>query len=342
MTCHCTIVPNDVLEALAKDSSLPADSRQSFADTAALEAYWRKARLANANAANAASFAAGAATLAYPPVVIIHNCNHTQTLPGAPVSNPGSSADATAKRTFAETTAMAKFLHDVFGRNSLDNNGMTLQSSIHYGVKYNNAFWNGNQMTYGDGDGNIFVDFTKGNDVIAHELTHGITQFTTHLAYTNQAGGLNESCSDIFGSMFRQWRANQTAAQGDWLIGKDIMGPSALAIGKTCLRDMAAPKANHCLAPQIDHFNQYANGQDPHVTSGVPNLAFCRAAKAIGGKSWEKAGKIWYAVMTGYAAQPNMKMKTFANRTRIKAVSLFPGQPAVLSAVNNAWLSVGL
>lgn len=340
MTCHCTIIPKSVLDELAKMSSLPAASRQSFADTAALEEYWRKARLANAKSASAFASFGGAAALAYPPVVTVNNCNHTQVLPGTPIPNPAT--DATAKRTFAETTAMARFLHDVFGRNSLDNNGMTLQSSVHYGVKYNNAFWNGNQMTYGDGDGSIFVDFTKGNDVIAHELTHGITQFTTQLAYANQAGGLNESCSDVFGSMFRQWRANQTAATADWLIGKDIMGPAAIAMGKTCLRDMAAPRANHCLAPQIDHFSQYANGQDPHVTSGVPNRAFCLAAKAIGGKSWEKAGKIWYAVMTGYAPQPNMTMKTFAKRTRVKARQLFPTQPAVLAAVNNAWLSVGL
>ena len=76
---------------------------------------------------------------------------------------------------------------------------MTLVSSLHYGVNYNNAFWNGTQMTYGDGDGSIFLDFSKGNDVIGHELTHGVTQHSLQLNYSNEPGGLNESLSDCFG-----------------------------------------------------------------------------------------------------------------------------------------------
>src|SRR5678816_1031186 len=110
---------------------------------------------------------------------------------------------------------------------------MTMISSIHYGVRYNNAFWNGSQMTYGDGDGSIFLDFSNANDVIGHELTHGVTQYSLQLNYTNDAGGLNESLSDCFGSMFRQWEENQTVKQADWLIGKDIMGPSAIESGYT-------------------------------------------------------------------------------------------------------------
>jgi Zn-dependent metalloprotease len=86
---------------------------------------------------------------------------------------------------------------------------MTLISSVHYLTNFNNAFWNGSQMTYGDGDGQIFVDFTLGNDVIGHELTHGVTQHSLALSYKNEAGGLNESVSDVFGSMFRQWQAGQ-------------------------------------------------------------------------------------------------------------------------------------
>src|SRR4029077_10081348 len=123
----------------------------------------------------------------------------------------------------------------------LDDAGMSLLSSVHYSIKYNNAFWNGTQMTYGDGDGAIFVDFTGSTDVIAHELTHGITQFTAALAYSNQPGRLNESMSDVVGSIFRQWRAKQSVTTADWLIGKDIVGPAARARGFTCLRDMANP-----------------------------------------------------------------------------------------------------
>jgi Zn-dependent metalloprotease len=341
MSCHCTIIPQKVLERLSKDKTLSAEARKGFADAAKLEAHWRKARVAQSKAAGIAAMESDA-VLAAAPAITVYDCNHTQTLPGAPVPNPGSSADATAKRTFAETTSVAAFYKKVFGRNSVDNMGMTLQSSIHYGVKYNNAFWNGSQMTYGDGDGNIFVDFTLGNDVIAHELTHGVTQFTTHLAYSNEAGGLNESCSDVVGSMFRQWEANQTVAQADWLIGHNIMGPGAIAKGFTCLRDLANPAAAHCLSPQPTHFSQYHNGMDPHESSGIPNFAFYKAAQAVGGHSWEKVGQIWYATMIKYAPQPNMKMKTFANRTRKQAVMLYPGNLAVLGAVDAAWKAVGL
>jgi Zn-dependent metalloprotease len=260
----------------------------------------------------------------------------------SPTILSGHPSDATAKRAFVETTAVAKFYATVFGRNSVNNAGMTLLSSIHYSVNYNNAFWNGAQMTYGDGDGNIFVDFTKANDVIGHELTHGVTQYSAQLAYANQAGGLNESISDVFGSMFRQWQANQAVTGADWLIGKEIMGPGAIARGFTCLRDMSNPAAKHCLAPQPTKFSQYHNGMDPHYSSGIPNFAFYKAAMAIGGRSWVKAGKIWYQALIGFAPSPNMTMSVFANRTRSLAASLFPTEPAVRTAVNTAWTAVGL
>ena len=340
--CQCFIIPPDILQRFAKDKTLSDSDRKTFADAAQFEKEWRKARNAHIKLSVAAGLLMRGVQPAFPPAVTVSDCNHGTTLPGNPVPNPGNSSDATAKRAFVEATAVADFYEKVFGRNSVDNAGKTLVSSVHFSVNYNNAFWNGNQMAYGDGDGNIFVDFTKSNDVIGHELTHGVTQFTAQLAYTNQAGGLNESMSDVFGSMYRQWCANQTVDEADWLIGKEIMGPGAIAKGFTCLRDMANPAAKHCLAPQPTQFSQYKNGMDPHYSSGIPNLAFYKAAKAIGGKSWEKAGKIWYGALTGFAPQPNTKMRTFANRTRKLATSLFPKDPAVRTAVNNAWTAVGL
>jgi Zn-dependent metalloprotease len=282
------------------------------------------------------------AAAAGPPQITVFDCAHAVTLPGTFLANPGSSADGTAKRAFVEAAAVADFYQTAFGRNSVDNAGMTLLSSIHYSVNYNNAFWNGSQMTYGDGDGSIFIDFTTSSDVIGHELTHGVTQHSAALSYANQAGGLNESMSDVFGSMFRQWQAGQDVKKADWLIGKDIMGPGALARGFTCLRDLANPAAKHCLAPQPTKFSQYKDGMDPHESSGIPNLAFYHAATAIGGKSWEKAGRIWYQALTGFAPSPNMKMKVFANRTRKLAASLFPTEGAVKTAVDKAWTKVGL
>lgn len=342
--CGCFIIPTDVLEKLAADKSLSNESRQALRDTVALDPVWRNLRSEYAKAARSAvrSRELAPAKLAVRPAVAVFDCKNTQSLPGAPVLNPGESSDVTAKNAFDETTAVADFYEQIFGRNSIDDAGMTLLSSIHYDVRFSNAFWNGNQMTYGDGDGEIFIDFTTSNDVIGHELTHGVTQFTAGLNYTNEPGGLNESVSDVFGSMFRQWRKHQTVDQADWLIGADIMGPKAAAKGYTCLRDMADPGASHCLAKQPSHYSNYVPGGDPHTNSGIPNHAFYLAATAIGGRSWEKAGKVWYAALTSPQANPNTKMKAFANLTRKAAKSLFASQPAVYSAVDEAWKQVGL
>lgn len=344
--CSCFIVPERVLEQFAKDERLTDQQRQFFADAARLERAWRNGRTATAKAATMSQSilptAVTALATAAPPSILVFDCAHGTSLPGSPVSNPGASTDLSVKRAFDETTAVVSFLQTVFGRNSLDNAGMTLISSIHFSVNYNNAGWTGSQMKYGDGDGNIFIDFTKSNDVIGHELAHGLTQYTSGFAYRNQAGGLNESMSDVFGSMFRQWRANQTVNAADWLIGKEIMGPGAVTRGFTCLRDMSNPAANHCVAPQPTHFSKYRDGMDPHESSGIPNFAFYKAAKAIGGKSWEKTGKIWYQALTGFAPNPNMKMKAFADRTRSLAGSLFPADASIKAAVDKAWKDVGI
>ena len=342
--CPCFIIPQKVLKRFANDKKLSAAARKNFADAAKFEKEWRSVRDAKSELTVTAQAMLPSALAAPsgPPADNVFNCNHGTALPGTAVPNPGSSSDPSAKQAYVEAGGVADFYKKIFGRNSIDNAGMALISSIHYSVKYNNAFWNGGQMVYGDGDGNIFVDFTKGNDVIGHELTHGVTQHSAGLAYANQAGGLNESISDVFGSMFRQWQASQDVTQADWLIGKDIMGPGAIQRGYTCLRDMANPAASHCLSPQPTSFSQYHDGMDPHESSGIPNLAFYKAALAIGGKSWEKTGKIWYQALTGFPPSPTMKMSVFAKRTRTLAASLFPTQPAIKTAVNSAWAAVGL
>ena len=342
LACGCFIVPKDVLDRFAKDKKLSEATRKSFADTSGYEAVWRKLRAAHNVATKAGIATMGLSKAMAPaPKVTVYDCANTTSLPGAPVANPGSSADPTAKRTFDVTTEVAKFYKAAFGRNSIDNAGMTLLSNIHYSTLYNNAFWDGSQMTYGDGDGQIFIDFTQSNDVVAHELTHGVTQYTAGFNYTNEAGGLNEGMSDAFGSMFRQWQADQDAGAADWLIGGGIMGPDALARGFTCLRDMAKPGDAHCLAPQPFHYRDYRPGMDPHESSGIPNFAFYTAAMTLGGKSWEKLGKVWYAALTGLPS-PNMRFATFARRTRRAARRLYGSEPAVYAAVNAGWNAVGI
>lgn len=342
LACGCFIVPKDVLDRFAKDKKLPEASRKSFADTSGQEAVWRKLRMAHNVATKATIATMGmSAAVAAAPKVTVYNCANTTSIPGTPVPDPGSSPDLTAKRAFDVTTEVAKFYKSAFGRNSIDNAGMTLLSNIHYSTLYNNAFWDGSQMTYGDGDGQIFIDFTQSNDVVAHELTHGVTQYTLGLNYVNEAGGLNESMSDVFGSMFRQWQANQDVGAADWLIGGGIMGPEARARGFTCLRDMAKPGDAHCLAPQPNHMSGYRPGMDPHESSGIGNFAFYSAAMTLGGKSWERLGKVWYAAMTGLPS-PNMRYATFARRTRRAARRLYAADPAVGAATDAGWKAVGL
>lgn len=343
MTCTCYIVPKDVLERLAGDKKLSAELRQGARDSArmsdGLRALRHQAGLLTQLAQEAGSHLV---ELAATPQVTVFDCKHTQTLPGAPVASPKTSKDATAKRCFAETTDVAKFFKAVFGRNSIDDAGMTMMSSIHYGKSYNNAMWNGSQMVYGDGDGKLFTDFTGGNDVIGHELTHGVTQHSLQLAYSGDAGGLNESMSDCFGSMFRQWEAKQDVNSADWLIGADIMGPAAKAKGYKALRNMAKPDDKAALAPQPTLYSQITPGMDPHYSSGPPNLAFCTACKTLGGKSWEKIGQVWYTVLTTSGAHPNMTMPQFAARTRQVATQKYAAQPAVAAAVDAGWKKVGL
>jgi Zn-dependent metalloprotease len=342
-SCTCCIIPKDVLDRFANDKKLDPAVRKAAADSSLVSQQLRKMR-DQAGALTSVSRAMGAhlVQLAASPKVTVYDCKHTQTLPGAPVASPGASKDATAKRAFDETTLVASFYKKVFNRNSIDDAGMTMMSSVHYGTNYNNAMWNGSQMLYGDGDGKLFVDFTTGNDVIGHELTHGVTQHTLQLAYANDAGGLNESLSDCFGSMFRQWQASQTSATADWLIGRDIMGAVAKSKGYTCLRNMANPADTKALAAQPTKYSQLHPGMDPHYTSGPPNLAFCTACKAAGGNSWDSVGQVWYGVMTGSGAHPNMTMPDFAARTRQVASQKFGAGSKVALAVDQGWKAVGL
>src|SRR5262249_27643424 len=150
----------------------------------------------------------------------------------------GASADETVNRAFDGFGTTRDFYKAVFDRNSIDDHGMRLDGYVHRGVKYNNAFWDGQEMVFGDGDGAGFTDFTRSLDVIAHELTHGVTEKTAGLIYHNQQGALNESISDVFGSLVKQWSLEQPAETADWLIGAEVFTPG---IAGDALRSMKAP-----------------------------------------------------------------------------------------------------
>ena len=346
--CDRFIVPAAVLRRLADDDSIPEASRAAIRESFAVEATWRELRDAHTNATQASLLAAKitglsyAGSLATVPAVTVYDCKTTHSLPGSPVAHPGDSTDLTAKRAYDTTRAVVAYYRECFGRNSIDNAGMTLMSSIHYGVRYDNAFWNGAQMTYGDGDGRVFTDFTKSDDVIGHELTHGVTQFTAGLEYSDEPGALNESISDAFGAMFHQWRNKQAVSEADWLIGAGVLGPAAIAKGYNCLRNLADPGSRQCLSPQPSHYTDYIPDGDPHENSGIPNHAFYLSATNVGGHSWEKTGRVWYAALTGPKANQSMNFGDFAALTRSAARSLFPRDRDVYRGIDDAWTRVGI
>lgn len=255
--------------------------------------------------------------------------------------------DDAVNQAYDGSNATYEFFRDQYGRNSLDDAGMELVSSVHYGVAFDNAFWDGTQMVYGDGSGRIFQvgGLTRAVDVIAHELTHGITEFTAGLIYSKQSGALNESFSDVFGSLVKQYSLNQTAAEASWLIGEGILDPG---LGKA-LRSMDHPGTAHAGDKQPASMADYVDlpdDNDPrndnggvHINSGIPNRAFALAAKALGGHAWEKAGRIWFEVLTK-KMRPTTQFDAAAHATVDTAGMLFGA--AEQEAVHQAWQEVGV
>jgi Zn-dependent metalloprotease len=181
---------------------------------------------------------------------------------------------------------------------------MKLNSTVHYGEDYNNTFWNGNQMVYGDGDGEIFQRFTKSIDVIGHELTHGVTQYEAALEYEGQAGALNESFSDVFGSLVKQYALKQRADKADWLIGPGLFTNKIKGIALRSMKEPGSAYNDPTIGkdPQPGHMKNYVNTSSDnggvHINSGIPNRSFYLTAMELGGYSWEKAGRIWYVSLT--------------------------------------------
>ena len=225
----------------------------------------------------------------------IHDGQHRTALPGAVVLHEGDQpvADEAVDQAYDGLGATWHLYHEVFGRDSVDGNGLPLVATVHYDRHYDNAFWNGSQMVFGDGDGTVFLGFTGSLDVIGHELTHGVTESTARLTYSGQPGALNESVSDVFGSLVKQRALGQTADEADWLIGADLLAPGVKGVG---LRSLKAPGTAYDdprlgKDPQPADMAGYVSTTDDnggvHINSGIPNRAFQLVATALGGPAWE-------------------------------------------------------
>ncbi|MCM3924372.1 M4 family metallopeptidase [Frankia sp. AiPs1] len=272
----------------------------------------------------------------------------TETLPGRTVRVEGAAAvaDVAADEAYDGLGATFTFYSEVFGRDSIDDEGMALLATVHYGDHYDNAFWNGRQMVFGDGDGELFQRFTVSLDIIGHELTHGVTEDEAALMYVNQSGALNESVSDVFGSLVKQYALGQTAEQADWLIGDALLTDAVQGVALRSLKDPGTAYDDPVLGDDIQpaHMTGYVrmtgdNG-GVHINSGIPNKAFYLAAIALGGHAWERAGRVWYESLRAPQVRPNSTFRSFAAVTSRQAGVLFGADER--KAVAEAWREVGV
>lgn len=341
MKTFCSIIPPHMLKEIAR-AGTPRQQACAW-HTLALSEQFRGQRLALTRLASLAATAAGRKRRT------LYDARHQWRLPGKLVRGEGDpkSRDTAVNEAYNGSGVVYDFFKKIHGRNSLDDKGMRLDASVHYGKAYDNAFWNGRQMVYGDGDGELFRRFTKALDVIGHELAHGIIQFEADLVYQDQPGALNESFADIFGSLVKQYRKRQQAEEADWLIGTGLF---TQRVRGRALRSLKAPGTAYDdpilgKDPQPAHMRDYVKTDEDnggvHINSGIPNKAFYEAAIRLGGYAWEKAGRIWYAALVDKLSE-EATFHEAAEATFVAAGGLFGVGSKEQKAVREGWEVVGI
>jgi len=279
----------------------------------------------------------------------IYDARSGSTLPGRLVRGEGDprSKDRAVNEAYDGSGVTYDLYFKVYGRNSIDERGMRLDSTVHYGRNYDNAFWNGQQMVYGDGDGEIFNRFTVAIDVIGHELTHGVTEYEAGLEYQDQSGALNESFSDVFGSLVKQYKRRQTAKEADWLIGKGLFAPGVRGKALRSMKEPGTAYDDDILGkdPQPGHMTDYVRTREDnggvHINSGIPNRAFYETAIRLGGNAWAKAGQIWYTTLRD-KLRPTSSFKDAARWTVAVARDRYGAGSLEQKAVRGGWVAVGI
>lgn len=272
-----------------------------------------------------------------------------EVLPGRVVRREGQppSGDVAADEAYDGLGATFELFSEVFARNSIDGAGLTLRATVHYGRLYDNAFWDGERMVFGDGDGEVFGRFTRSLSVIGHELTHGITQFASGLVYRGQSGALNESVSDVFGALVEQYAAGHSSAEASWLIGEGLFTAQVEGVALRSMRHPGTAYDDDVLGrdPQPAHLDDYIHTEEDdggvHLNSGIPNRAFVLVAEALGGHAWERAGRIWYDTLT-QALPADVDFRGFALATTRAAAARYGEVSAERDAVLAGWHGVGV
>lgn len=278
----------------------------------------------------------------------ISDAQNTTSLPGVQVRAEGDVevSDQSVNEAYEALGATWTLLFNEFGRDSLDGAGRPLEATVHYGRNYDNAFWNGERMVFGDGDGEIFGSFTSCIDIVGHELGHGVIESTAGLAYRNQSGALNESIADVIGVLTKQFVLGHTSAEADWLIGAGLFLPG---VDGVALRSMSAPGTAYDdpvlgRDPQPAHMSDFVHTTDDnggvHINSGIPNKAFHDLALALGGFAFKAPGQIWIDAL--YNSSSAADFATFAATTISSAARLFGEASHEFIATSQAWEGVGV
>jgi Zn-dependent metalloprotease len=286
---------------------------------------------------------------------VVYDAQNGTDLPGTVARSEGDDpiSDDAVNEAYDGSGITYDLFFDVYGRDSIDGNGLRLDSTVHYRKGYDNAFWNGKQMVYGDGDEDLpedrrlFNRFTIALDIIGHELTHGVTSYEANLVYWDQSGALNESMSDVFGSLVKQYLRQQTATDADWIIGEGLFTDN---VNGTGIRNMKAPGTAYDdpvlgKDPQPAHMDDYVKTIEDnggvHINSGIPNRAFYVTAVELGGYAWEKAGQIWYKTLTDKLSERS-NFQDAADLTFEAAGELFGDGSLEQQAVGKGWAEVGI
>jgi Zn-dependent metalloprotease len=302
MSDHCSFIPDFILENIARYQAREGLDPSPAQRSAVVSAQFRRARnVPNPAVAGPAVDELVAGPDAAPEGLTVpttgtagrliyddqHNWPPTyDTLFVRGEGDPDVAAD-NANNAYESLGSVRDYYHQKLGRNSIDNAGLNIKANVNLGVGFDNAFWEPNLllMAFGNGSGVVFKDLTSDLDVAAHELTHGVTQFSGGLNYTpDQSGALNESFSDMLGSAIDAWVSGRDENSHDWLIGEEVMADS---LPGEALRNMAEPGTafdNPIMGrdPQPRDMSGYFEPADPHLMSGITNRWFYLICREIG------------------------------------------------------------
>lgn len=279
----------------------------------------------------------------------VHSAANRELLPGALARKEGQAAtgDAAVDEVYDALAMVHAFFLEVLQHDSIDGHGLPLVATVHYSHHYANAFWNGKQMVFGDGDGVTFARFTISPDVVAKQFANGVVARCAALDYWGQSGALFNSLATVFAVLSRQYRLGESAAQAGWLFAEGLLLGSRKG---TALLSLSVPGTayDHPVLgrdPQPAHLRDLVEGDGDnggvHVNAGIANRAFYLAAREIGGHAWEKAGRIWYGAMRDARLPANADFAAFARLTTTVASERYGRCSAEARAVHDAWEEVG-